>query len=109
MPNKNIIQILKKLSKQYKNDISFKWKKRALDKAIKELKQYNVQITSGEDAKQNVNCVGKGIAQRIDEILETGSLAELIDVISPEEHAIREFMKITGVGNVRSKKMGNER
>ena len=52
MPNEKIIQILKKLSTQYKNDITLKWKKRALDKAIKELKQYNIQITSGENAKK---------------------------------------------------------
>ena len=108
MPNENIILILKKLSNQYKNDISLKWKKRALDKAIKEIKNYQVQIISGENAKKNVKYIGKGIAQRIDEILETGGLAELIDVIKqrsndkPEGSYTVELLK-EGTGRVAQK------
>lgn len=101
--NETIVSVLKKLSKQYKADDSLKWKKRALDKAIYSLKYHDGDIFSADDALELEN-IGKGIAKRIAEIIETGTLAELIDTESPEVKAIKEFKRITGVGNTRAKK-----
>ena len=103
LPNEHIIQILKKLSKQYRADDKLKWKKKALDKAIHSLNNYDEVIDSGEKALEVKN-IGKGISKRIDEIINTGTLAELIDTESPEVKAMKEFKRITGVGNTRAKK-----
>ena len=54
-------------------------------------------------AQENLEFIGKGIAKRIDEILETGTLDELLKE-TKEDLAIKEFKKITGVGPVRAKK-----
>ena len=103
LPNEHLIKTLKKLSKQYRSDSSLRWKKKALDKAIYSLKHHDEEINSGKDALVLEN-IGKGIAKRIDEILNTGTLAELIDTETPEMKAIKEFKRITGVGNTRAKK-----
>ena len=101
--NDTIVKVLKKLSKQYKADDSLKWKKRALDKAIYSIKYHDGEIFSMKDALELEN-IGKGIGKRIAEIIETGTLAELNDTETPENKAIKEFKRITGVGNTRAKK-----
>lgn len=101
--NDTIVKVLKKLSKQYKVDDSLKWKKRALDKAIYSIKYHDGEIFSVKDALELEN-IGKGIGKRISEIIDTGTLAELNDTETPENKAIKEFKRITGVGNTRAKK-----
>jgi len=105
--NETIMKVLKKLSTQYGKDPSKRWKQRAMKKAIVSLKDADFKIKSGKEAQENLEFIGKGIAGRIDEILETGTLAELKKE-TKEDLAIREFKKITGVGPVKAKKWVHE-
>ena len=105
--NELLIKVLKKLSSQYGKDPSKQWKKRAMNKAITSLKDADFEIKTGKQAQENLEFIGKGIAKRIDEILETGTLSELLKE-TKEDLAIKEFKKITGVGPVRAKKWVHE-
>ena len=101
--NSKIISLLSLQLNQYRNDISKKWKIRALNKAIISIKNCNFEIKNGKMAI-NLDGVGKGIAQRIDEICKTGTLDSLINEPKLKEYSDTLITKITGVGNIRAKK-----
>ena len=108
--NAVIIQKLSDLTELYKKDPEkkFKFKVAAINKALASIKQYKYTITSGQYATENLPHIGEGIAKRIDEILETGTLSELPTSTSPitvskEEKALAELLEITGMGEVRAK------
>jgi len=104
--NKQIINCFKQLSKQY-GCSGLKWKKRAIDKALKTINKYDNIIISGTHAKQLDN-IGEGIAKRIDEIIHTNTLAELKLIETKESIALREFSRITGVGPSKANKWIND-
>lgn len=94
--NQLIIQELTKLSYKYNEDPSLKFKKKAIDNALMTLKEYKNEIKSGDDAKNNIKGIGKGIADRIDEIIKNGKLKEN-DIETKE----CELKKIHGLGDKR--------
>src|SRR5271154_1139151 len=72
--------------KKVKNNNRFRIK--AIHDAIQNISDYDQPITSGYMAKENIKGIGQGIADRIDEILETGGLKELQENVSEEAQAI---------------------
>ncbi len=103
MVNENIISNLESLLTLYKKDSSLKFKCKALSTSIPEIKAYNREIKCGKQAMNDIKGVGKGIAERIDEILESGTLSELS--IKNEKNDIMDILKsVTGVGDMRAQK-----
>ena len=113
--NQTIINNLQLLSQQYTVNNANKWKIAALKKAINSLKSYDKEIISGEQIKNEIKGIGEGISKRVDEILATGKLTELVDVsddainILPEDSSLSnknkviEILKgITGIGDKRA-------
>lgn len=104
--NQKIIEKLEQLLALYKKDSKLKFKYAAINKALGYIKNYPYQITSGECAKKNLPNIGPGIAKRIDEILETGTLQELITLSSNSEiNIINDLKRITGIGDARAKSL----
>ena len=103
MVNENIISNLEALLLLYKKDSTLKFKCKALNTSISAIKSYNQEIKCGKQAMNDIKGVGKGIAERIDEILESGTLTEL--GIKNEKNDIMELLKsVTGVGDTRAEK-----
>lgn len=97
-----IINNLEKLKISYLDDETKKWNLRALNIALKNIKEYNEEILSGKDLKDKIKGIGDKIAKRIDEILENGCLKEL-ENLSLNEDSYKELMSIVGVGKSRAK------
>lgn len=74
----------------------------SIQKAVDAIRSYPVIITSGIEAMQALPGVGKGVCQRIDEILATGTLAELKDHVDKRSEIIEDLMSITGIGEARA-------
>jgi DNA polymerase lambda len=72
------------------------------------IKDYTEPITSGPQAQKNIPGVGKGIATRISEFLETGTLQELESAVTPEARLIIELTEITGIGEVKARSLITE-
>ncbi len=103
MLNEKIITNLEALLALYKKDSSLKFKCKALSTSIPSIKSYNQEIKCGAQAMNDIKGVGKGIAERIDEILESGTLSEL-HVKNEKLDVIDNLKSITGVGDVRAEK-----
>lgn len=77
--------------------------------AIKSLREFEGEIISGSQAKK-LSGIGNGIAQRIDEIIQTGTLSELS--IKPEVNIkdliIKDLMSITGIGHSNAVKFADK-
>jgi len=71
-------------------------------KARDAIKSYPKEIKSGAQAQKHIDGVGKGIATRIDEYLETGTLSEIEEAIDPRSRLIMELCTITGIGEVKA-------
>ena len=106
-----IILKLEELKKIYINDDTKKWNLRALSNAINSIKEYNNEIISGSQLKNDVKGIGEKISKRIDEILQTGDLKELHNnegvnegVNNGVNEGVNKLLLITGVGLVRAKK-----
>lgn len=97
-----IISNLENLKAIYQKDADKKWGLRALSIAINALKKYDGEIKSGTQLKNDVKGIGEKISKRIDEIIETGTLAELND--NQEDNALSNLLLITGIGLVRANK-----
>jgi DNA polymerase beta len=100
--NDLIISKLENLKVIYQKDPDKKWGLRALSIAINAIKKYNGEIKSGDQLKNDIKGIGEKISKRIDEIIETGTLAELEDI--PEDNSLNNLLLITGVGLVRANK-----
>lgn len=106
-PNQKLTDVLKKLVKQISDenksidDKDLKKKNnfriKSLYRAIMALKDYSTPIKSGAEAKE-IKGIGKGTADRIDEILKTGTLTELEDVVNEETKAIDDLVTVSGIG-----------
>ncbi len=107
MVNENIISNLEALLTLYKKDPALKFKCKALSTSIPAIKSYNQEIKCGKQAMNDIKGVGKGIAERIDEILESGTLIEL--GIKNEKNEIMDILKsVTGVGDTRAEEWFNK-
>jgi DNA polymerase beta len=80
-----------------------KWKVRAYDKVIKQLKALNTPITSLEDLK-DISGIGTGILKNIKEIMETGGLEE-VKQVNEEVNVVTDLSRIFGIGPVRAREL----
>jgi DNA polymerase beta len=107
MVNEQIISNLEALLALYKKDPALKFKCKALNTSIPAIKAYNMEIKCGAQAMNDIKGVGKGIAERIDEILKSGVLAELQN--KNEKFESMDILKsITGVGDTRAEEWYNK-
>lgn len=77
-------------------------------KARDAISSYPTKIISGSHAKRNIDGVGQGIAERIDEFLITGTLKELVENEDPYTRAVKELCGITGIGEVKAQQLITE-
>lgn len=68
-------------------------------KARDAIKDWDKAITSGSQAQKDIKGVGKGVAGRIEEWLQTGTLVEF-NIVAEDERtrAIMELTQISGIG-----------
>lgn len=66
------------------------------------IKDYSKKITTGAQAQKDLEGVGKGIATRIQEFLDTGTLKELNEKVDPAAKIIQELTTVTGIGEVKA-------
>lgn len=88
-----------------------RYQKRAYKSGADAIRRYDKPITSGAQAEKEIKGIGKSIADKIDEILETGTLQYLEE--RPEEIKIKEktiklFEQIFGVGPKKAEKWYTE-
>lgn len=74
----------------------------SFEKAMGVIKSHSKPITSGKEAMA-LPGVGKGIGNRIDEILSTGTLREIEDTIDDKTRCLMELTQVTGIGEQRAK------
>ena len=103
---KTEIENLKKEKEKNKKEITgLRFKIINFNKAIVAIKNYPNKINKGEDLK-DIKGIGKGIIDRINEILVEGTLKNEIKESNSQDKKIRELGKletITGVGPSKSK------
>lgn len=118
--NTEIIELLKLQKQKYINTRAkyisqgnvkmaqrYIFKMRSMQKGIDVVTKYGKKITSGKDII-SIKGVGKGITNRIDEILETGTLKEIegnmieLRKYDKQNKAIELLCTITGVGQKRA-------
>lgn len=87
--NRNIIHNLFQEANSYKNNPSKFFQYKALLKAIEQIKKHNQPIQNGQYALQFIPNIGKGIAKRIDIILQSNNENQIYE---------NEIMYITGIG-----------
>jgi len=104
MANEEIIKYLNLLLAQKKKEKDT-FRIRAISNAITAIKGINYEITNGNQLK-DIPGIGKGIMDRIDEILETGKLKQLGD--TSEFDTLQLFEKIYGVGTVKAQELYNQ-
>jgi DNA polymerase beta len=103
MANNNIINEFKKLIKQIqididiKNDLKDQFRLNNIYRSLSIIKNYPDKIKSGEQL-QHIKGIGKGTISRIDEILKTGKLSEIITVNNDYTIFIDELEKVIGIG-----------
>ena len=124
MVNNKIIKLLTKQlnkyklksSELYKKDnkkegLKYRFKAAALQKGINTIIKYGKKLNSSKDIIE-LNGIGKGIAERIDEIIDTGTLKDLennnnktkkkLKSFEKKDDIIKLFKSITGVGDTRA-------
>ena len=74
---------------------------RSFTSALNTIRDHDKPISSKSEAMK-LDGIGKGIGDRIQEILRTGTLAEIEETISPESHAIMDLCRVTGIGEARA-------
>ena len=106
--NKHIIDIFEKLivktnneNKKSKNSSS-PFKIRTYRKLISILKKLDFEITKqNKDELKSINGIGKGTIDKINEILETGTLNEIASLTTKEmsnSNELNDLQRITGIG-----------
>ena len=78
-----------------------RYQKRSYKSAADAIRRYDKPITSGAEAQREIKGVGKSIADKIDEILATGTLKYLEErpaEVKEKERTIKLFEGIHGVG-----------
>lgn len=95
--NGNIIAELEKLANTFRS-CGDQWRAHGYDKAIASIKSHGKNITSYEEAVA-LPGIGKKMAEKIIEIIETGKLQKVDEVCNSEKSKIINlFTKIWGVG-----------
>lgn len=109
MSNHLILTNLRILAKdaQSSKDVKDRFRARAYLNAIKSIEKCGYELTSGDDAGK-LEGVGKKIAEKIQEILDTGKLhqvEELGEDIMEKGKSLNLFGDIWGVGPVKAKEL----
>jgi DNA polymerase beta len=110
--NENIIKWFELLVKQLefyvdtmsrKDKLIYSYKVNAINNALKVIRNLDFEITSGAQLKKYKG-IGKGAIKRIDEILQTGKLAEVKqeDITGKHLDYVEQLMKIFGIGRVKA-------
>ncbi|XP_026216502.1 DNA polymerase lambda [Anabas testudineus] len=94
--NKHITDKLEVLAKAYTHQ-GDKWRALSYSKAVNALKSYHKPITSYQEACQ-IPGIGKRMADKIDEIMESGHLRKL-DYIGEDVPVLELFTNIWGAGS----------
>ncbi len=102
--NTEIITKLNELIKKIQSDGNTQ-RLRAYKKALTALKSHDEEILSGKDAIK-IKYIGKSVAEKIDEILNTGSLKEL-DENKDKVKQLQILQKVHGIGDVTGMKYIN--
>jgi len=71
---------------------------KSIKNALNALKKVDFEIVDANDVK-NVNGIGKGSLERINEILTTGKLKEISEDVNEKVAGILELSKVIGIGN----------
>ena len=79
--------LVKQLRTSTEPNVNFKIK--SFENAVSIIKSFRNQIYSVEQLK-NIPGIGKGILERVEEILETGTLSELTEVVSEDLLKLQE-------------------
>jgi DNA polymerase lambda len=102
--NLKLAEIFDQLAVQFKKD---RYRSRAYRNAASEIRTYQGTILSGAEAQKKIKGIGKSIAAKIDEYLNTGTLS-VINNRDPDEvekeKTVLLFEKIHGVGPVTAEK-----
>jgi len=100
--NEKVIKILKELSIFYQIE-NIEFKSRAIEKAVHSLEALDKSLEDiyrqeGEDGLKNIPGIGEGIARRIKEIIETGTLKEYENYKKKIPIDVENLTKLEGVG-----------
>ncbi len=103
-PNESIIKMLNDLievtEKQVKLDSKIKYRLTTFKKALSSIKDCSFKINSGKEAMV-LDGVGKGISERIDEYIKTGTLKEFdTKDLDDKSKLFMELQEIHGIGSV---------
>jgi DNA polymerase lambda len=93
--NSLILSNLQKLSKQARTR-GETYRAKAFDHAVDTISKLGTEITDVKQLK-HIKGIGKGITDRVDEILKTKKLAE-VETVSDKDSVIDTFLNILGVG-----------
>jgi DNA polymerase beta len=99
--------ILIALEKMYKKETADKntWKARAYAVVIKQIKANNNPIYSIDDLK-DIKGLGKGISEKIQEIIETGKLKQAEEYNSNDNYiAINDLLRVHAIGPAKAKEL----
>lgn len=124
MPNKKIVKIFGQLIKQIEAELlnaqmekntkeiqSHTYRLRSIKKALTVLKKLDFEITDSDQVK-NMNDIGTGTLNRITEILNTGTLAELKNKYDADKQSkiegIQTLEGVIGIGSAMAKKLVTE-
>ena len=112
--NQKIISVFNLLIKKYKMEqqnapssekTAYSFKINTFRKAIKIIESLPFDVTSGKQLS-DIKGIGKKTINKIDEILETGTLSSLLDVNINNNLSLQDnLMRITGIGPVKAKSL----
>lgn len=103
--NQIILENLQQLYENYRKDSNKKFQAKAIQTGIRVIENFGEEITNTTDflhkcKERGIKGIGKGILERIEEILLTQQLAECVQHVENEKDNICELFKtITGVGD----------
>ena len=118
MINKELIKWFNLLIKQLefyvdvktgKDKLIYSYKLNSINKALNVIQNMKIKIKSGDQLSEYKG-IGKGTIERIDEILNTGKLAEVnnADISGKHLEYVEELMKIFGIGRVKAYELYTE-
>jgi len=101
----NVTKKLKAACEDSKLKRSHQYRINSFTRALEIIRGHPTPITSSAQAMK-LPGVGKGIGDRITEILKTGTLAELVKIessLDPGTHVLTDLCSITGIGEARAR------
>ena len=104
-----ILYVLRMLESYYRLDSTKKFQHKALRTGIQVIETYQESFLNGKDLmkqckERGIKGIGEGIAERIDQIVMTGTLKELQEYEShkSKNDVLNLFLSVTGVGEKRA-------